>query len=189
MMAGSIPRLLAFLAPLFSLLLLGQVAVFLCNPRSVSFRLATKWTSHSMIGKHGSIFGIGQHGESCHLHALSTSTTSTYITLIHRGTMVATSIDACPLTKFMKTISIPPPAPICMSAFRSDTIPPCRAAPSVILDEGYRLSRSAHSFFRAVRVFLSGLIDSSAFHNDSLDREVSVIFTSNGPLIYRWESK
>ena len=88
----------------------------------------------------------------------------------------------------MKTISSPRPAPICMSAFRSDILLPCRAAPSVILDEGYRLSRSAHSFFRAVRVFLSGLIDSSAFHNDSLGREVSVVFTSTGPLIYRWES-
>jgi hypothetical protein len=75
-----------------------------------------------------------------------------------------------------------------MSAFRCDTILPCRAAPSVILDEGYRLSRSAHNFFRAVRVFLSGLIDSSAFYSDSLGREVSVVFTSTGPLIYRWES-
>jgi hypothetical protein len=92
------------------------------------------------------------------------------------------------LTKLMKTISIPPPAPICVLAFRSDTILPCRAALSVNLDEGYRPSRSAHSFLRVVRVFLSGLIDSSAFHNDSLGREVSVIFTSNGPLIYRWES-
>ena len=84
---------------------------------------------------------------------------------------------------------MPLPAPICASAFRSDTTPPRQAAPSVILDEGYRLSRNAHSFFCAVRVFLSGLIDSSAFHNDSLGREVSIIFTSNGPLIYRWESK
>jgi hypothetical protein len=93
------------------------------------------------------------------------------------------------LTKFMKAISMPPPAPICASAFRSDTISPCQAAPSGILDRGYRLSRSAHSFFCAVRIFLSGLIDSSAFHNDSLGREVSIIFTSNGPLIYRWEPK
>jgi hypothetical protein len=93
-----------------------------------------------------------------------------------------------PITNFMKTISMPLPAPFCMSPFKSDTILPSRAAPSVILDEGYRLSRSAHSFFRAVRIFLSGLIDSSAFHNDSLGREVSVVFTSNGPLIYRWES-
>jgi hypothetical protein len=89
----------------------------------------------------------------------------------------------------MKPISVLPPAPVCTSASRSDTIPPRRAAPSVILDEGYGLSRSAQSFFRTARSLLFGLIDSSAFHNDSLGREVSIIFTPNGPLIYRWESK
>jgi NAD(P)-dependent dehydrogenase (short-subunit alcohol dehydrogenase family) len=40
----------------------------------------------------------------------------------------------------------------------------------------------------AVRVFLSGLVDSSAFHEVSLVREVSIDFTSNGPLIHRWEA-
>jgi hypothetical protein len=102
--------------------------------------------------------------------------------------MAAFSIGACPVTKFMKTISSLPPAQIGVSAFRSETILPCRAAPSVILDEEYRISRNAHSFFRVVRVFLSGLIDSSAFYNASLRREVSVVFTPNGPLIYRWET-
>ena len=102
--------------------------------------------------------------------------------------MVATSIGAA-LTKFMKTTSSPPPAPIWMSAFRSDTILPSRAAPSVILDEGYRLSRTVQSFLRASRTFLSGLVDSSAFQDVSSGREVSIIFTSNGPLICRWESK
>jgi hypothetical protein len=43
------------------------------------------------------------------------------------------------------------------------------------------------SFIRAVRVFLSGPVGSSAFQEVSLGREVSVVFTSNGPLIYRWE--
>jgi hypothetical protein len=88
----------------------------------------------------------------------------------------------------MKTISISPTAPICLPTFGSDTILPYRAAPSVILDEGYRPSRSAHSLLHVVRVFLSDLIDGSAFRGDSLGREVSVVFTSNGPLIYRWES-
>ena len=68
------------------------------------------------------------------------------------------------------------------------TVPPSGTAPSLILDEGHRLRRSAHSFFRAVRVFLSGLVDSSAFQDVSSGREVSIIFTSNSPLIYRWES-
>src|SRR5260221_6697034 len=92
------------------------------------------------------------------------------------------------LTNFTKTVSVPPPAPSCMSPFRSDTILPSRAAPSVILDEGYRLSRTGQSFFRPIRTFLSGLVDSSAFQDVSSGREVSIIFTSNGPLLCRWES-
>jgi hypothetical protein len=45
------------------------------------------------------------------------------------------------------------------SAFRPDAVPPCGAP--IILDEGHRLSRNTHGFFRAVRVFLSGLVHSS----------------------------
>jgi hypothetical protein len=93
-----------------------------------------------------------------------------------------------PLAKLMKTISSHPPAPISVFAFGSDTILPGPAAPSVILDKGGRLRHSAHRFFRVARVFLSGLIGSCAFHNYSLGREVSVLFTSTGPVIYRWES-
>jgi hypothetical protein len=74
-------------------------------------------------------------------------------------------------------------------AFKSGAVPPCGAASSIILDEGHRPSRSVHSFFRAVRVFLSGLVDSSAFQEVSLGREVSIVFTSNGPLIYRWPQR
>jgi hypothetical protein len=61
------------------------------------------------------------------------------------------------------------------------------AAPSLVLDGGDRLRRTAHSFFRASRTVLSGSIDSSAFQEISLGREVSMIFTSNGPLVYRLE--
>ena len=93
------------------------------------------------------------------------------------------------LAKLMKTISSPPPAPISVFAFASDTVLPGPAAPSAILDKGGCLSHSAHRFFRVARVILSGLIDSCAFHNHSLGREVSVLFTSTGPVIYRWESK
>jgi len=93
-----------------------------------------------------------------------------------------------PLANLMKTISSPPPAPISVFAFASDTILRGPTAPSVILDKGGRLSHSAHRFFRVARVILSGLIDSCAFHNHSLGREVSVLFTSTGPVIYRWES-
>jgi hypothetical protein len=83
-----------------------------------------------------------------------------------------------------KTTSIPPAASIC----KCDAVTPWTAAPSIPLDKGHRRGRAAHSFFRTVRVFLSGLIDSSAFQEVSLGREVSIIFTSNGPLIYRWEA-
>jgi acyl-CoA reductase-like NAD-dependent aldehyde dehydrogenase len=79
-------------------------------------------------------------------------------------------------------------ASICTSAFKSGAVPACGGASSTILDEEHRLSRSVHSFFRAVRVFLSGLVDSCAFQEVSLGREVSIVFTSNGPLIYRWET-
>ena len=79
-------------------------------------------------------------------------------------------------------------ASICTSAFKSDAEPPCGAASSTILDEGHRPSRRVHSFFGVVRVFLSGLVDSSAFHEVSLGREVSIGLTSNGPLVYRWEA-
>jgi hypothetical protein len=67
-------------------------------------------------------------------------------------------------------------------------VSPGGAAPSIIFVEGFRLSRNALSFFRSVRVFLSGLADSSAFHEVSLCREVSIIFTSNGPIVYRCEA-
>jgi hypothetical protein len=61
------------------------------------------------------------------------------------------------------------------------------APPSIILDEAHGLRRTANSFFWAVRVFLSGLVDRSAFQHISLNREVSVVFTSTGPMIYRCE--
>jgi hypothetical protein len=88
----------------------------------------------------------------------------------------------------MKATSIPPPASICASASAADAVPHCGASTPIILDEGHRLVRTAQSFFRAVRIFLSDMMDSSAFHEISSDREISIIFTSNGPLIYRWKS-
>jgi hypothetical protein len=39
------------------------------------------------------------------------------------------------------------------------TVPSSGTAPSLILDEGHRLRRAAHSSFRAVPVFFSGSID------------------------------
>jgi hypothetical protein len=79
-------------------------------------------------------------------------------------------------------------ASICTSAFKSGAVPPCGAASSIILEEGHCPSRGVHGFFRAVRVSLSGAVNSSGFQEVSLGREVSIVFTSNGPLIYRWEA-
>jgi hypothetical protein len=91
--------------------------------------LSSALAAHSMIGKHGSIFGIGQHG------GILPSLCDKRLHNKHLDHIDSPWHDGCylnyrvPLTKFMKTASIPPPAPICMSAFRSDTILPCRAAP------------------------------------------------------------
>jgi hypothetical protein len=91
-------------------------------------------------------------------------------------------LNELPLERGEKTI--PSVTSLCSSAFKSDAAPPCGAP--ISLDEGHRLRRAIHSFFRAVRVFLTG--PSFAFQEVSLGREVSVVFTSNGPLIYRWEA-
>src|SRR5258708_33792626 len=77
---------------------------------------------------------------------------------------------------------------ICNSVVKFDAVRPCRAAPSVTLDQGHRLSRTPLSFWRAARVFLSGLVDNSPFQEVSLRREASILFTGNGPLVYRWDA-
>jgi hypothetical protein len=77
---------------------------------------------------------------------------------------------------------------ICKSVGKFDHVPPAPAAPSVTLDQGHRLSRTPRSFWRAARVFLSALVDNSPFQEVSLRREASILFTSNGPLVYRWEA-
>ena len=85
----------------------------------------------------------------------------------------------------MKRALIPPPDSICTSTVRSDALPPEGAAPSIILDDRHRVGRNTDRFFRGVRFLFSGLLDSSAFQEVSLGREVSVIFTTNTPLVYR----
>jgi len=77
---------------------------------------------------------------------------------------------------------------ICKSVVKFDAVPPCHAAPPVTLDQGHRLSRTPRSFLRAARVFLSGLVDNSPLQEVPLRREASILFTCNGPLVYRWEA-
>jgi hypothetical protein len=85
----------------------------------------------------------------------------------------------------MKPALIPPPDSICTSTVGSDALPPEGAAPSITLNERRRLRRIAEPFFRGVRSLFSGLLDNSAFQEVSLGREISVIFTTNAPLVYR----
>src|SRR5260370_9757472 len=84
--------------------------------------------------------------------------------------------------------SIPNPASIAPSAPDSGAVLRPPLAISANPDEESRSHRNRSSFFVAVRAFLSGLLDDSAYQHVSLGREVSVIFTSNGPLVYRVET-
>jgi hypothetical protein len=43
--------------------------------------------------------------------------------------------------------------------------------------------------FRTIRAFCFQWFDASAYQHVSLGREVSMVLTANGPLVYRWESK
>jgi hypothetical protein len=81
----------------------------------------------------------------------------------------------------MKSALIPPPNSTCTSTIRSDVFPPEDAAPSI----RHWVGRRADRFFRGVRFLFSGLLDNSAFQEVSLGREVSVVFATNAPLVYR----
>jgi hypothetical protein len=83
--------------------------------------------------------------------------------------------------------SIPNPASIAPSASDSGAVPLPPLAVSGIPAEESRSHRNWFSFFVAVRAFVSGLIDDSAYQHVSLGREIFVVFTSNGPLVYRAE--
>ena len=84
--------------------------------------------------------------------------------------------------------SIPNPASLAPSGADSGAVlfPP--SATSVIAEEESRTHRNRLSFFVAVRAFASRVIDGSAYQDVSLGREIFVIFTSNGPLVYRLET-
>jgi hypothetical protein len=86
----------------------------------------------------------------------------------------------------MKTTVTPPPDSNCAAALRA--VLPDAATASVISDIGSRSSSSTRKFFHAVRVFVSSIVDNSAFQDVSVRRQVLIIFTSNGPLIYRWDT-
>lgn len=81
--------------------------------------------------------------------------------------------------------SIPDPASIAPSAPDSGAVLLPPSAVSAIPDKETDRSPYWSGFFVAVRSFVSGLVDDSAYQHVSLGREISVIFTSNGPLVYR----
>ena len=87
----------------------------------------------------------------------------------------------------MKTASMPPPASIFVSPSNSLAVPPRPLVTSIISEKERSPTRGTRSFFCAVRAFLSGSVDDFAFQDLSLHRQVSIIYTPNGPLIYRWE--
>jgi hypothetical protein len=84
--------------------------------------------------------------------------------------------------------SNPEPASIEPSAPDSGAVLLPHSGVSVIPEEKTCRPRCWSSFFIAVRAFVSGLIDDSAYQQVSLGREIFVIFTSNGPLVYRPET-
>ncbi|HET9374934.1 MAG TPA: hypothetical protein VFO40_08170 [Chthoniobacterales bacterium] len=85
--------------------------------------------------------------------------------------------------------SIPNPASLAPSGADSDAVLFPSSAISVITEEEGRTHRNWSSFFAALRAFVSRLVDDSAYRGVCLGREISVIFTSNGPLVYRLEMK
>jgi hypothetical protein len=83
--------------------------------------------------------------------------------------------------------SISDPASIAPSAPDSGAVLLPPLAVSAIPDEKTNRPRYWSSFLVAVRAFVSSLIDDSAYRHVSSGREIFVIFTSNGPLVYRAE--
>ncbi|MBV8098837.1 MAG: hypothetical protein JOZ31_06745 [Verrucomicrobia bacterium] len=56
--------------------------------------------------------------------------------------------------------------------------------PTLLIESSGR--RCWYAFFRSLRAALSRVLDSSAYDQISLGREVSVAFTSQGPVVYRY---
>ena len=84
--------------------------------------------------------------------------------------------------------SIADPASIAPSAPDSGAVPLPAWAASLVGGEQNRPYRSWSNFSVAIRTLASRLIDDSAYRHLSLGREISVIFTSNGPVVYRLET-
>ena len=85
----------------------------------------------------------------------------------------------------MKTAYIQFPAP----SSRRGAVPIPSGGSAASSVERIRRHRDWYSFFRSIRIVLSGLVDRSAYQQISLEREISVVFTSQGPVVYRCGAK
>jgi hypothetical protein len=87
----------------------------------------------------------------------------------------------------MKTTVIPTPNSNSVATLRCEAILPDAATALVVSENGPSSISGTRKLFRALRAFLSSIGDSSAFQDISVKQQVEIIFTSNGPLIYRCE--
>jgi hypothetical protein len=85
----------------------------------------------------------------------------------------------------MKTITVQLPARLIKRILFPGAGPPRAVGYRALLIEGAG-RRSLFTFFRSLRAALSGVLDSSPYGQVSLGREVSVAFTSQGPVVYRY---
>jgi hypothetical protein len=84
----------------------------------------------------------------------------------------------------MKTISLQLPTQLTKPIPLAGSSPPKAATllQRLLVGSGQRVQRT----FRSLRVLISGLLDRTAYDQVSLGREVSVAFTSQGPVVYRY---
>ena len=97
----------------------------------------------------------------------------------------SSEIGALPARKStMKAIHVQLPARLTKRILFPGASPPRAAGhPRLLIESGRR--GYWYAFFRSLRAVLSGVLDSSAYDHISLRREVSVAFTSQGPVVYR----
>ena len=91
-----------------------------------------------------------------------------------------------PATKStMKAINVQLPVRLTKRVFLPGAGPPRAAGYPKLLIKGNG-GRGWYAFFRSLRAVLSGVLDSTPYDQISSGREVSVVFTSQGPVIYRY---
>jgi hypothetical protein len=90
---------------------------------------------------------------------------------------------------FMKSAFIQVPATILEPARGPSATRYCSFSGMGRLFERIRVDHCWHSLVRSIRAILRGSLDSSAYQQFSLSREISIVFTSQGPLLYRGSAR